>query len=252
MKNPMQKLRRFFVRSRTFNASAARATSHAPADDDEGGHRLSGAFIIVLILHVIAVVGVFAFARIKENRTASTPPQKTPVTTPASKTAPAKSSAAKAAAAAPAAAATQPAAPHESPKTAAPAHNVHVVKEGETLTKIAAAYSVNVPDLVSTNKLKSQDDIHKGQSLTIPAAKAAQKTPATAEVKPAQATAQKPAPAATDRKTAKTYMVKRGDSPVKIAREHGCSYEELMKLNNIKDPKKIQTGQVLKIPGKNG
>ncbi len=251
MKNPMQKLRRFFVRSRTFNAAAARSAAHAPADDDDGGHRLSGAFIIVLVLHVIAVVGVFAFARIKENRTANTPPPKP--TQAAPKAAPAKTAGAKPAAAAASAATTTYSAPqHDAPKPAAPAHNVHVVKDGETLTKIAAAYSVNVPDLVSTNKLKNQDDIHKGQSLTIPSAKAAQKSPTPADTKPAQTTAQKPAPAVTERKTAKTYTVKKGDSPMKIAREHGCSYEELMKLNSIKDPKKIQTGQVLKLPVKNG
>ena len=39
---------------------------------------------------------------------------------------------------------------------------------------------------------------------------------------------------------------------MKIARDHGCSYEELLKVNNIKDPKKIQIGQALKIPVKNG
>ena len=46
--------------------------------------------------------------------------------------------------------------------------------------------------------------------------------------------------------------VRSGDTATKIAREQRCSYDELVKLNGIKDPKKIRTGQILKIPGKNG
>ena len=80
----------------------------------------------------------------------------------------------------------------------------------------------------------------------------AQNTPAPTETKPAQTATQKATPAPADRKAVKTYMVKKYDSPMKIARDHGCTYEELMKVNNIKDPKKIQVGQLLKLPVKNG
>ena len=256
MKNPMHKLRRFFVRTRTYKATAAQAATQTSHDEDDGSNRLSGAFLVVLFLHVIAVVGVFAFARIKESRAHNAPPE-----TAAPKTAakPAAVKPATAKPAAPAAAATIAAAnppqvtSHDSPRTPAPVtHTTHIVKEGETLTKIAFAYSVAVPDLVSSNKLKGATDIHPGQALAIPRAKQAQKTPAITENKPAQTAAQKATAASVDRKTAKTYVVLKNDSPMKIAREHGCTYEELMKLNSIKDPKKIQPGQVLKLPVKNG
>ena len=46
----------------------------------------------------------------------------------------------------------------------------------------------------------------------------------------------------------KTYVVQKGDTVAKIARENNCTYEELVKLNNIKDPKKLQPGQPVKIP----
>ena len=253
MKNPMQKLRRFFVRNRTFNAAAARAATHVPADDEGDGTRLSGAFIIVLALHIIAVVGFFAFSRIRESRNSSSSSQGNPTQTAAPKNAPVKPAAVKPPAAASLVAANPAAATHNANKPpAAPAHTTHVVKDGETLTKIAAAFSVGVPDLVSVNRLKNQDDIHTGQVLTIPNAKTAQRTPAPAENKPAQAAAQTTTPAPADPKTAKTHIVRKGDTPLKIAREHGCTYDELMKLNSIKDPKKIQTGQVLKLPVKNG
>jgi LysM repeat protein len=37
---------------------------------------------------------------------------------------------------------------------------------------------------------------------------------------------------------------------VKIARDLGVRYDDLAKLNGIKDPKKLQEGQILKVPAK--
>jgi LysM repeat protein len=256
MKNPMQKLRRFFVRTRTYKATAAQALTHPSHDEDDGGNRLSGAFLVVLLLHIIAIVGMFAFARIKENRIHNAPPEN-PTAKTRAKPAPVKTALPKPpvpAAAATIAAATPPqVTPHEPVKAPANgAHTTYIVKEGETLKKIALAYSVSVPDLVSSNKLKNPDDIHAGQALAIPGAKQPLKTAAAPESKPAQTAAQKTAPAPAERKAVKTYVVRKGDTPLQIARENGCSYEDLMKLNNVKDPKKIQQGQVLKLPVKKG
>ncbi len=203
MKNPMQKLRRFFVRSRTFNASAARAATHAPSDDDSDSTRLSGAFIIVLALHIIAVVGVFAFARIKENRKSNTPQ----VTT--------------------------------TPKSAAQKTNV---KPTAAAPKPAtAAAPVSVASLTPPSP-----------TVTSTTPKPANPTATTTENKPTQTAAQKATTPAATQKAFKNYVVRKNENPAKIARENGCTYEELLKLNNIKDPKKIQVGQVLKVPVKNG
>lgn len=210
MKNPMQKLRRFFVRSRTFNAAAARATTQMPADDDADSTRLSGAFIIVLILHVIAVVGVFAFARIKESRKAALPQGAT----------------------------TQTAAPKSTPpKPQAP----------KPPTVKAPAPAPAAASIVAANPSVTPHPTPKPVS--------AAATPAPADKLAPTATpkvAQKATPTPSEKKTAKTYVVKKNETAMKIARDHGCSYEDLLKLNNIKDPKKIQIGQSLKIPVKNG
>jgi LysM repeat protein len=257
MKNPMHKLRRFFVRSRTYNAAAAaRATARPSQDEDDGGNRLSGAFIVVLALHVIAVVGVFAFARIKESRNSSAPQDRS-AQTAAIRGTPAKPSGVVAAPTAGtatiAAANPQQIATHDTPKAPAGAsHTVHIVKEGENLTKIATQYSVGVSDFVSLNKLKTPDDIKAGQELVIPTVRQRQKASASSDNKPGQTAAQKAASANPARKTVKTYVVRKNDTPLTIAREHGCSYDELMKVNSIRDPKKIQVGQVLKLPVKNG
>lgn len=44
------------------------------------------------------------------------------------------------------------------------------------------------------------------------------------------------------------YTVKKGDTLWKIAKEYNTTIDELVELNNIKDPDLIITGQVLKIP----
>ena len=214
MKNPMQKLRRFFVRSRTFNAAAARATTQVPADDDSDSTRLSGAFMIVLVLHVIAVVGVFAFARIKESRKINSPQANT----------------------------TQTAAPKNTPpKPPAP----------KPTTVRAPAPAPAAASLVAAHPTVTPHPTPKpATAATTPAAN--DKPPQSTAQKTTPTPVDKKAPATADKKAPKIYIVRKSETAMKIARDHGCSYEELLKLNNIKDPKKIQSGQALKIPVKNG
>ncbi len=49
-----------------------------------------------------------------------------------------------------------------------------------------------------------------------------------------------------------TYVVKAGDNLFRIALNHGVTVNELVQLNGIFDPTKIEVGQVLQIPGKLG
>jgi len=46
----------------------------------------------------------------------------------------------------------------------------------------------------------------------------------------------------------KTYVVAKGDNPVTIARKLKVSYDELLALNHIDDPRKLQIGQKLLVP----
>jgi LysM repeat protein len=48
----------------------------------------------------------------------------------------------------------------------------------------------------------------------------------------------------------KTYVVVKGDNPVTIARKLKVSYDDLLALNHIEDPRKLQIGQKLLIPAK--
>ena len=48
--------------------------------------------------------------------------------------------------------------------------------------------------------------------------------------------------------SAKVYVVQKGDSPAGIAKKFKVSYADLLRTNNIEDPKKLQIGQKLVIP----
>ena len=48
----------------------------------------------------------------------------------------------------------------------------------------------------------------------------------------------------------KVYVVAKGENPVTIARKLKVSYDELLALNHIDDPRKLQIGQKLLIPNK--
>jgi len=48
----------------------------------------------------------------------------------------------------------------------------------------------------------------------------------------------------------KTYVVVKGDNPVTIARKLKVAYDDLIALNHIEDPRKLQIGQKLRIQEK--
>jgi len=48
----------------------------------------------------------------------------------------------------------------------------------------------------------------------------------------------------------KVYVVAKGENPVAIAKKLKVSYDELLALNHIDDPRKLQIGQKLLIPAK--
>ena len=65
---------------------------------------------------------------------------------------------------------------------------------------------------------------------------------------PAQKTSPKTQPKVPD--SGKTYIVAKGDNPVTIAKKFKVSYDDLVALNHIDDPRKLKIGQKLLIPAK--
>ena len=71
-------------------------------------------------------------------------------------------------------------------------------------------------------------------------------TPKPANAQPSPKKAETPSPT-TD---SDVYVVAKGDNPYNIAKKLHVSYNELIALNEIKDPTRVQIGQKLKIPAK--
>jgi membrane-bound lytic murein transglycosylase D len=114
---------------------------------------------------------------------------------------------------------------------------VHVVKRGETLSRIARRYGVSERALASANKIRNPRSLGVGRRLHIPGA--VERTVVEAEV------ARKPPPA---RPTARTYTVRRGDTLSAIARRHGVSVQQMIAANGLTSANQIRTGQKLRVP----
>jgi LysM repeat protein len=222
-------------------------------EESEPNMRFSHAVFVVLVLHVIAVAGVFAFNSIKARQVAL------------------DEGAAAAAPATTQGVAGADARPARATAASARQERTHTVAAGDTLTRIAALHGTTVEALEKENSITTYSTIRVGQILRIPQAstKPAARKPIPARV---IATASKPAPAAkaaanpgdftavtpsttsgslpqpAGQTTPATYTVEKGDNPYSIARKFGVSYQKLIEINQIEDPTKIQIGQILKLP----
>lgn len=242
----------------------ATARAARPAMDDydaeEPTTKLSSAFIVVLILHVVAVAGIYAFNSIKASRRdheammsamSATAPAAPAPAKPAAAKAPAKIDPAGAPAHAPVPAAAARSAEAPAPVPALAANKTttsdhYVIKAGDNLTKIAFAYKITPAELMEANHLKDATKLQPGQSLAIPAPKAAAK-PVVTDAHKAEATPRQ-ADVPPTKTTPGFYTVKKGDTATSIAKGFGLTAEELLKVNRITDPKKLQLGQTLKVP----
>lgn len=102
-----------------------------------------------------------------------------------------------------------------------PKDNVYVVKNGDSLYKIAQNYDTTVNEIMKLNNLTSTN-LSIGQVLEIPKS---------------------------DKTNETTYTVKSGDSLYKIASSNGITVDELKKYNNLSS-NLLSIGQTLKIPRK--
>ncbi len=171
------------------NAITAASPGALPTDEEEPTMKLSNAFIVVVILHLVAVGGIYTFESIKVHR----------------------------------------------PKTLL-ATEAAAAEEGEALAATAAATTQTLP-------------VQAGAETATPAANRATTVTTTTTT-----TTRTAAPAATTPSTltdsGKVHIVVKGENPHGIARKYGVSFDDLMKLNKIDDPRRLQISQKLKIPAK--
>lgn len=113
----------------------------------------------------------------------------------------------------------------------APETNVYLVRQGDTLFKIAEKLGVSMAALAAENNISNWNQLSVGQKLIIPAINEAPST----------------APGTT---SSETYVVKGGDTLFKISQSLGVSMTALAEVNNLKDWNMLHVGQILKVPNK--
>ena len=109
-----------------------------------------------------------------------------------------------------------------------------IVKQGDSLDKIAKNHHTTVSAIMKLNRL-IDSRLHIGQILYVP------KTEEVfSEAKPV---------AQSNKSEGKYYVVKHGDNPWTIAIKNGIKVEELLKLNNLDESKakKLKPGDKLRI-----
>lgn len=239
--------------------ATARAVPRASMNDydaEEPTTKLSSAFVVVLILHVVAVGGIYAFNSIKASRGSREPvpvvaADKAKVGGNAETKTPAQTAKLTATPTTHPAEVAKPIAPVPSvatPKAVGPKQ--YPVKAGDNPTKIAVAFGLKTDELLAANNLKDGAVLQPGQLLSIPTPKAVAK-PTVAETHKAELPA-KQTDVPPTRTTPGVHIVKKGDTATSIAKTYGLNAEELLKLNKITDAKKLQLGQTLTIPKKKG
>jgi len=115
---------------------------------------------------------------------------------------------------------------------AAPANQgpvVHVVRRGETLSRIAGQYGVNVTDLMRANSIANPDRIYDGQSLTIPVGDNG--TSGTGPATSGGVSGYTGSSSAVG--ICYTYTVRLGDSLSTIARQYGVTVSDIQKANGL-------------------
>lgn len=118
------------------------------------------------------------------------------------------------------------------PDTGGPIVNpgIYVVQPGDTLSRIASRFSTTVSTLAQLNGILNPNLIRVGQQLVIPGIGDPVQPPPP------------PPPAVT------TYVVRPGDTLFRISARFGVPMQQLVTINNIRNPNLIYVGQVLTIP----
>jgi LysM repeat protein len=115
----------------------------------------------------------------------------------------------------------------------------YTVKSGETLSEIAARFNTSTDRLIQLNGIQNPDQLRSGTRLKIPmAAKPRSSTAASAPARPSTP----------DRRT-REHVVQSGESLSAIAERYGTSVSQLVALNRIEDPDRLQAGTRLQLRG---
>lgn len=114
------------------------------------------------------------------------------------------------------------------------AQTTHTVREGETLSEIAAKHKVQTSAILVANNLESPDNLRIGQKIRVPGSTAGNPTSRSAATRPSSG----------------RYVVRNGDNPGAIAHRFGIDSRELARLNPGVDFDPLPVGVTLNVPGR--
>ena len=123
----------------------------------------------------------------------------------------------------------------------------YMVKRGDSLSKIANQFDTSVRAIKAANGLSS-DLIRVGDKLVVPVSSSTGSSSDMSAAPSDSISSNSTAPSFST-SGARTHTVKSGEYPGKIASQYGMTTDELLALNGITDPRKLQVGKVLKVSG---
>ena len=230
-------------------------------DDQSGTNmKLSRAFVVVLILHVVAVGGILAFQAIEKTGNKERVLDAEPVLPPKVEDQPVLAA-------------------RVVPENLRPIQ----INRSESTSHLASVYSISEEEILNVNPNLSRGIINPGTVVYLPPSAREPvvdqlpvapvvEAPDDISVEESQ-TAQvgqsnlvQPVPRSPDTTTgarpstvtpepttssgqSTTYTMKPGDNPYRVALKFGITQEALMRANGISDPTKVPAGKVLIIPG---
>lgn len=119
------------------------------------------------------------------------------------------------------------------------------VGKGDTLYSISRKYQITVAELRAANNLSESDVLKAGQKLIIPDADIGNAVALSSSTKNDSSNA-----TAAEIKT-QSYIVKKGDTLYRIAKDNNLTVAELLAINNLDNNEVIKVGQKLEVPQKN-
>ena len=124
----------------------------------------------------------------------------------------------------------------------------YMVKRGDSLSKIANQFDTSVRAIKAANGLSS-DLIRVGDKLVVPVSSSSIGTSSAMSAAPSDSMSSSSTAPSFSASGARTHTVKSGEYPGKIASQYDMTTDELLALNGITDPRKLQVGKVLKVSG---
>jgi LysM repeat protein len=125
------------------------------------------------------------------------------------------------------------------------------MKLSRALLVVLLLHVVAVSGIIAFNAIKTRQTAAASSTLTTnPPPTSPSSTAASVPVRNVSKIehVKKAEPARSTADSHKTYVVAKGDTPVTIAKKFKVSYEDLIALNHIDDPRKLRAGQKLLIP----